>query len=481
MIGCQQKLTQLQIDDQYKQTLQKFCADPKNAQKCEMLCQADPAELEQTFKRVEGAITQWGNNGMLSKVSQQIQAGEPEQSFANGGLATFGRNGDDQYVHAKTGEVMVPPEVLQQNPQLSQGIASALSSAGANPSRYVVGNQANSINPMTGQPEFFLDKLGDAVGAIVGTVVGATLGPVAGLSMALGAGIGATVGSVAIDGRNLKDSIGIGFGVGTGAYALESMGVIGGTISPADLLSQARAKGVSVEVMGSELGAPSNIIGKAKILQGTSAPTVAQAAGQGVTSAAEQAATQAAKSAGTMVPQQAAQTLAKPSFGEFIKGGGGLENAVLYSGDKFNVTAGDALKAAPYIAAMFEDREPADTNPWKHSRFNQPPAFAQRGEPMMDLQSYQRAQQMQRPIMSLQGRAPGYTYGGHVRKDFQQGGMAQGPGTEQSDSIPARLSNNEFVMTADAVRGMGNGDLRSGAQRMYSLMDQLERRNGQQL
>jgi hypothetical protein len=45
---------------------------------------------------------------------------------------------------------------------------------------------------------------------------------------------------------------------------------------------------------------------------------------------------------------------------------------------------------------------------------------------------------------------------------------------EKADDIPAMLSNNEFVFTADAVRGMGNGDVNVGAQRMYDMMKRLE-------
>ena len=54
-------------------------------------------------------------------------------------------------------------------------------------------------------------------------------------------------------------------------------------------------------------------------------------------------------------------------------------------------------------------------------------------------------------------------------------GQISGPGTEKSDSIPAMLSDGEFVMTASAVRGMGKGSRREGAKRMYALMHQLER------
>ena len=45
---------------------------------------------------------------------------------------------------------------------------------------------------------------------------------------------------------------------------------------------------------------------------------------------------------------------------------------------------------------------------------------------------------------------------------------------ERADDVPARLSKNEFVFTANAVRNAGNGDIRKGAKRMYDLMHQLE-------
>jgi hypothetical protein len=56
-------------------------------------------------------------------------------------------------------------------------------------------------------------------------------------------------------------------------------------------------------------------------------------------------------------------------------------------------------------------------------------------------------------------------------------GPIDGPGTGTSDSIPAMLSDGEFVMTASAVRGAGNGSRREGAKRMYALMKQLEEAN----
>jgi len=46
---------------------------------------------------------------------------------------------------------------------------------------------------------------------------------------------------------------------------------------------------------------------------------------------------------------------------------------------------------------------------------------------------------------------------------------------EKADDIPAMLSNNEFVFTAESVRNMGNGDVNKGAQRMYDIMKYLEK------
>jgi hypothetical protein len=47
---------------------------------------------------------------------------------------------------------------------------------------------------------------------------------------------------------------------------------------------------------------------------------------------------------------------------------------------------------------------------------------------------------------------------------------------EKADDVPAMLSKNEFVFTADAVRGAGNGSINKGAQKMYKLMKSLEKK-----
>jgi hypothetical protein len=90
------------------------------------------------------------------------------------------------------------------------------------------------------------------------------------------------------------------------------------------------------------------------------------------------------------------------------------------------------------------------------------------------VQQYQRNQQpittMPTTFMNMGGIAALGT-GGYPRRT----GQISGPGTEKSDSIPAMLSDGEFVMTAKAVRGAGKGNRRAGAKKMYALMNQLEK------
>jgi len=76
-----------------------------------------------------------------------------------------------------------------------------------------------------------------------------------------------------------------------------------------------------------------------------------------------------------------------------------------------------------------------------------------------------------------------YAEGGQVSKFPRQTGMIRGPGTETSDDIPAMLSNNEFVMTAKAVKGLGSllggknekQKIEIGTEGMYGIMDRFSR------
>ena len=88
--------------------------------------------------------------------------------------------------------------------------------------------------------------------------------------------------------------------------------------------------------------------------------------------------------------------------------------------------------------------------------------------------------------MMLYGRKK-YVEGGRINKaeggimdlggmemDLRGGGFVPLGAKEKADDVPARLSKNEFVMTADAVRAAGGGSVDKGADKMYNLMKDLE-------
>jgi len=74
-----------------------------------------------------------------------------------------------------------------------------------------------------------------------------------------------------------------------------------------------------------------------------------------------------------------------------------------------------------------------------------------------------------------------YNMGGSVlpngiEVDYRGGGFIPMGSKERADDVPARVSKNEFVMTADAVRAAGGGSVQHGAKKMYELMNNLEAR-----
>lgn len=113
-----------------------------------------------------------------------------------------------------------------------------------------------------------------------------------------------------------------------------------------------------------------------------------------------------------------------------------------------------------------------------------PPVYAQQGGFGQDLVMQQ--QPHNHPELHSHGDGfqqmnQGGRFVGDTRQMFAGGGVhmgggqVSGPGGEKEDLINAKLSNNEFVMTADAVRGAGNGNINRGADQMYKMMNKFER------
>ena len=104
------------------------------------------------------------------------------------------------------------------------------------------------------------------------------------------------------------------------------------------------------------------------------------------------------------------------------------------------------------------------------------------------MQQQQQAQGMEQPMMAANGGRMNAAEGGIMdteqsemidmggqEKDYRdEGGFVAMGGEERADDVPARLSKNEFVFTADAVRAAGGGDIDQGSEVMQNMMDNLE-------
>ena len=129
-------------------------------------------------------------------------------------LAQYGRYEDEYMVHAAEGETVIPAQVLDLNPRLKAKLFKEMRDMGLEPERYVVGNELNSLNPVTGQPEFFLKKLFKGVKKAVKKVVkvlkkaSTVVLPIVGTMIGgpIGAAIGGGIASL-IQGGNLKDAL----------------------------------------------------------------------------------------------------------------------------------------------------------------------------------------------------------------------------------------------------------------------------------
>ena len=390
-------------------------------------------------------------------------------------LGGLGRYEDTYMVHAAEGETVVPMEVLDSNPILKERLFETMRDMGIQPERYIVGNEFNSINPLTGQPEFFLKSIGRRlkkairdigsrtrkaaadVSGYAAPIIGAMYGPAAGA--AVGALLGqykrenpgdpnqalqmALRGGISGLGANLASGQGLSLGGGMrGAYGLDSFNpmTIGREFlqNPADMFLNEGATGLDrfkfMDSLGFGSGSGENIIGAYSTPTGTGFDlnTILKFGGD------------TSKTLSSQAP------LLERLFGK---------DKILALLVKFGASKllGDVIKEENEDAQKAFDTQMA--NYGKQSNFGVYDALINPGE------------LVQAPDTALTDVFAAAD-GGIL--DLDAGGELKGPGTGTSDSIPAMLSDGEFVMTAKAVRGAGGGDRREGARKMYEAMDNLE-------
>jgi hypothetical protein len=173
-------------------------------------------------------------------------------------------------------------------------------------------------------------------------------------------------------------------------------------------------------------------------------------------------------------------SLANPDvIKEFIKKmkeeSGEYDDVPMAQGGRIGYGAGGQTGRPPINLIKGNDQPVAQTPAPMSPNQNKPmnPMMA-RGNPMMN------SPMMNRPMMNpMGGRRMAQEGGlmdlGGMEKDYRQdGGFVPIGGKEKADDVPARLSKNEFVFTADAVRGAGGGDIDKGAEIMENVMENLE-------
>jgi hypothetical protein len=289
---------------------------------------------------------------------------------------------------------------------------------GIEPGRYIVGNELNSRNPVTGQPEFFLKKIVSQIRKALPGDSEKFLGPLVGL--ATGKFLpGAIAGAI---GDDLQGAI-LGGGAGffsPGMKTIFGQPIKGGTATNLSELFKGTGKNIA-KTLGIGSITPEKV------------GTVA-----GLSSTEQK------------------QLFEIPGVKEFFEKSGLDLDAV--GGDPKKLTGKDYLTYTILLGLVL-DQFQGDQGPV--------------GMPLQALPEGQSYESILNPIAvgpSLDTRAEGGVM------DLRQGGESEGPGTGTSDDIPAMLSDGEFVMTAKAVRGAGGGDRREGAKRMYQMMDNLEAR-----
>tara|TARA_R110000764_G_scaffold61821_1_gene131814 strand:+ start:568 stop:2388 length:1821 start_codon:yes stop_codon:yes gene_type:complete len=558
----------------------------------------------------EGGI---GGFAMSDEDFAILEAEEAKKEFGEEGLGQFtavakkmagyGRFGDDSVAHIQTGEIVVPLALIENNPLLKEQIFKQLRESGIeDPEQYVVGSEANSINPETGLMEFgFFSKLWKGIKKVVKAVVKVIkkvapiilpialaftpLGPIYGA--ALGSGIGTL-----INGGSIKDALksalisgavgGVtagftgntgsftgnigeaasGFGARVGQTAAGfTEGVTSGSLggfkdsffssyvptpgAQIDVAGNAAVDGVAVDgavvetaagVDGTVAGADASVVDVNAAVEGgttLSGEVAGDAtertflektgdnmfrAGQSPADVALNAtnaeATYLAKmKAANIVPTEAglnaaikgsapkllgSQMLAKfgptAALGSVAASAGGffdvpdVENSPFldYNNDG-TVTTGEDLIAGDPGKYLVKDLGQSVLN---EETGEYEPKEMDLAIMSDDMQGYQTPSQfpLQNNAMNQAGYLQSSTPGGPFARPYvtaaeggpifprRSGGIAPTEGTPGQDSVRAMLMPGEFVMTTDAVKGLGQGNVNNGIQNMYTIMRNLESR-----
>lgn len=300
-----------------------------------------------------------------------------------------------------------------------------------------------------------LAPIGGAVGFAIGGPMGAAIGSGIG-SLAGGGDVEDALKAAALGGISGYAAKGIGFGQGTGTGisslvpSYKGTAMLGfGAPSPAAL---AKEQAMQSMMAGEGVSAPA----KKGILSMFDDMSLGGKAALGLG---------AAGLLGALTPEEEEQA-APIDYGPDGKAFG---KVVGRSGTAYDVN--DPRQMESYRQELRELQQPGyDYRTDKYAPVARSSGYAEGGEVKDDDLKPNQFRLNNSPGSSVITRTPLQ----QERYERQFRGEVSGPGTGTSDSVPARLSDGEFVLTAKAVRGAGGGDRDIGAARLYDMMSELE-------
>jgi hypothetical protein len=404
-------------------------------------------------------------------------------------MAEYGRYGDDMVVHVESGEIVVPKVLVEKNPKLKESIFENLREQGVeNPEQYVVGHSKNSVNPNTGLVEFNIfkgiEKAFNKVVKVVKNILPVVL-PIAlsftPLGPVYGAALGTGIAGLAT-GQSIGEAATAALGAGLTGLASRGVGALFKGSSPMTAMGQALR-----DPFG-RVGETLANFGKGTFTGGFSGDTVLSGEtkkvvkpdGSEIKIKEEPSLLQKAKS--TFFPSSPTQDQISKRTDEIMKlyrneisRTKALELATkeLTPGFIDYLPLAGATLGVTALAGGFDKPEEKD-----------PFADVETGSDLIEQNRFRYVTPNLRSYGSFgpyEVATPSYAQqfakkGGEIFPR-RTGGIDPSEGIPNKDSVRAMLLPGEFVMTKGAVKGLGNGNVREGIKKMYSVMRDLESRS----
>ena len=466
-------------------------------------------------------------------------------------MARYGRNGDTRMAHLTPGETVVPREVLRQNPKVARGLGKAFQDAGSDPRRYVVGSGQNSINPVTGKPEFFFDKiipfLGKAASnpAVQGAIGNVALRKLQGKDVSLrdallGGAIGGGLGAMSGRGTGIPFLDNMMSGVDSDSNMMAKMMGGSGSMEAAQTAGNNLAREQAIKAASGGVDRAEGLMGIGeffgtntdsvigKMLNTKFGESIAMGLGSQLLDSlfsedvdpdpyGNRARFERGAGEGPIslkprplpdrrVPQYANGGAVEPQY--YNEGGPAYSlakrnydrNDYTYDFSDFDsdpLTLSNVLAMQKHQIGL-RPFEGDDLNRYDFNRDGKVDQLDTDGamKNIVNMEDgsknyflasrpyYGTEPVADAPVDNMPIPDQGVTIGGPAQ--FNNGGAAYYPrrnggimpseGSGTKDDVPAMLTAGEFVMTRDAVKGAGNGNLNSGINKMYGMMDRLERK-----